>query len=129
MKPNKTEKFSTKSLITRRDFIRTTGAGSMGIFTVPLIARGTLGQTPPSDTIRHAVIGTGNRGGGNHCNSFAKAEGCELVAVCDVDPQRLNEKVKGLPNEERIRKYSDFRKLLKNSRKHFEFGDRVLPYR
>jgi len=113
MNKNKKEKKSTMSSITRRDFIRTTGAGSAGIIATPFIVSSAWGQKSPSDTIRHAVIGTGGQGGG-HCRRFATAEGCELVAVCDVDPQRLREKVKGLPNEERIKKYADFRKLLED---------------
>ena len=113
MKTNKEEKESTKSQITRRNFIRTTGAGSAGLIAAPFISSRAWGQKAPSDTIRHAVIGTGSQGGG-HCRRFSAAPGCELVAVCDVDPQRLNEKVKGLPNEERIKKYKDFRKLLED---------------
>lgn len=77
----------------------------------PFIASGAWGQSPPSDTIRHAVIGTGSMGR-NHCNRFSKAKGCELVAVCDVDPDQLNRALKDLPNGDKITKYDDFRKVL-----------------
>jgi len=113
MKTIKNEEKRSATQISRRGFIKTAGAGSAGIIAAPIITTGAWGKTPPSDTIRHAVIGTGGQGGG-HCRRFAAAPGCELVAVCDVDPQRLNEKVKGLLNEDRIKKYSDFRKLLED---------------
>ena len=98
------------SQIARRDFIK---SASAGIGSFPLIASTAWGRTSPNEMISHAVIGTGGQGGG-HCRRFSKVPGCELVAVCDVDPQRLDEKVKGLPNESRIKKYTDFRKLLED---------------
>lgn len=110
MNKNSPETSTTTSRITRRDFIRTTG---LGITAAPFIAPTAWGQSSPNERIGHAVIGTGGQGGG-HCTSFANAKGCQLVAVCDVDPQRLDEKVKGLPNAEKIKKYADFRKLLED---------------
>lgn len=110
MNKNSPETSTTTSRITRRDFITTTG---VGITAAPFIASTAWGQSSPNERIGHAVIGTGGQGGG-HCSSFANAKGCQLVAVCDVDPQRLNEKVKGLPNAEKIKKYTDFRKLLED---------------
>jgi predicted dehydrogenase len=113
MSTNKKQKKLTMSQLTRRDFIKTTSMGSAGIIAAPFIASSAWAQTPPSDTIRHAVIGTGGMGG-NHCNRFAKVKGCELVAVCDVDPAQINEAVKDLPNEKQIKRYADFRKLLED---------------
>ena len=110
MNKNSNEGMSTRSQITRRGFVKTTG---LGITAAPFVASSGWGQTSPNERIGHAVIGTGGQGGG-HCGRFARAKGCQLVAVCDVDPQRLNGKVKGLPNEERIKKYADFRKLLED---------------
>jgi len=105
-----------KSIISRsgrRDFIKKTSAAGAGIITMPYIATDSWNSISPADTVCHAVIGVGNQGGG-HCSRFANAEGCRLVAVCDVDPQRLNKKVKGLPGEQRIKKYTDFRKLFED---------------
>jgi predicted dehydrogenase len=95
---------------TRRNFIKATSAS---ILTGPLIISGAKGPSSPSNTIRHAVIGTGTRGG-RHVESFAEAKGCQLVAVCDVDPVRLRESTAALPNGNAIKKYSDFRKLLED---------------
>ena len=113
MEKKENKKSRTSSQSTRRNFIKKASVGSAAIITAPFITSGLLSGTPPSDTVRHAVIGTGSMGGG-HVRRFAEAAGCELVAVCDVDPKNLNDKVKGLANEQRIKKYSDFRKLLED---------------
>lgn len=97
--------------VSRRNFIKTAGIGSMGVIAAPYIAPGSWIRASPGDTVRHAVIGTGSKGAG-HCKQFAAEKGCELVAVCDVDPGRLDKVVKGLPIEGKIKKYADFRKLL-----------------
>jgi predicted dehydrogenase len=114
--PSKNKSKMTKSVttnaltdITRRDFIKTAGTG---ILVSPYIASG-WAKTPPSDTVRHAIIGTGGMGR-NHIKTFASAKGCNLVAVCDVDPEQLNKGVKDLSNGDKIKKYADFRELLKD---------------
>jgi len=103
-----------KSKASRRDFIRKTGIAGAGLVAAPFIARGSWFNMAPSDTVNHAIIGTGTQGTGFHCSGFAKARGCKVVAVCDVDPKRVAGAVKGLPDESRIKKYSDFRKLLED---------------
>ncbi|GAB3277044.1 Gfo/Idh/MocA family oxidoreductase [Larkinella harenae] len=101
----------TPSGQTRRNFIKSTG---LGMIAAPYIARSSWAQTPPSDQIRHAIIGTGGMGR-NHVKNFSAVKGCELVALCDVDPQQLGKAVKDLPNADKIKKYSDFRELLKDN--------------
>lgn len=96
--------------LTRRDFIKTAG---IGVITAPYIAKSAWAQTPPSDQIRHAIIGTGGMGR-NHVKTFANTKGCDLVALCDVDPQQLGKAVKDLPNADKIKKYGDFRELLQD---------------
>jgi predicted dehydrogenase len=72
-----------------------------------------LAQSSPNERIRHAVIGTGNQGK-SHCKSFAQIKDCEVVALCDVDPERLNQVAPLLPNATSVKKYSDFRLLLED---------------
>lgn len=96
--------------ITRRDFIKTAGAAAIA---APYIAQTAWAQTPPSDQVRHAVIGTGGMGR-NHTKTFGNMKGCDLVAICDVDPEQLGKAAKDLPNFDKIKKYSDFRELLKD---------------
>ena len=103
-----------KEQTTRRDFIKTTSVAGAGLLAAPFIASGAWAKTSPSDTINHAIIGTGKQGAGFHCKGFAQAKGCKVVAVCDVDTQRLDMAASGLPNERQVKKYSDFRNLLED---------------
>lgn len=103
------DKTSTAEL-TRRSFIKSAGFGAIA---APYIAKSAWAQTPPSDQIRHAIIGTGSMGR-NHVKTFNNTKGCELVALCDVDPQQLGKALKDLPNADKIKKYADFRELLKD---------------
>lgn len=96
--------------LTRRDFIKSAG---IGVIAAPYIAKSAWAQTPPSDQIRHAIIGTGSMGR-NHIKGFNNIKGCDLVALCDVDPQQLVKATKDLPNADKIKKYADFRELLKD---------------
>ena len=99
------------SPVKRRDFIKKTATASTGILSAPLIIPSSWKFDPPSDRIRHAVIGTGGMGG-NHVRMFQEAKGSELVAVCDVDPGQMDRKLKDLPRAGRIKRYTDFHKLL-----------------
>ena len=108
MKENKTEPAATD--FTRRDFIKTAGVGIIG---APYIAKTAWAQTPPSDLIRHAVIGTGSMGR-NHTKIFGNTKGCDLVAICDVDPEQIGKALKTFPNSEKVKTYSDYRELLKD---------------
>lgn len=103
-----------KSQTTRLDFLKTTSVAGAGLLTAPFITSPAWRKTSPNDMVNHAIIGTGHRGTDFHCSSFSQAKGCQVVAVCDVDPQRIDEAVKKLPNGEQVKKYSDFRKLLED---------------
>lgn len=99
--------------IKRRDFIKKTGISSAGIFGAPLIIPSSWKFDPPSDRIRHAVIGTGGMGG-NHVRMFSEAKGCRLVSVCDVDPGQMENRLRDLPDAGRIKRYADYRRLLED---------------
>ena len=66
----------------RRVFLRTTASAGLGL--AGLSSR-ILGA---NDDIRVAIIGLGNKGS-SHVNQFSQLSGTRLVALCDVDPQRL----------------------------------------
>ncbi len=106
---NNSEKTTLRG-VTRRKFILSAGIGAIA---APYIARSAWAQTPPSDQIRHAVIGTGGMGR-NHIKRFTATKGCDLVALCDVDPAQLGKAVEDLPNADKIKKYADFRELLED---------------
>lgn len=69
--------------ITRRDFLHNTTVAAG----LPLILAAGSAQAAPK-AVRHAVIGTGGQGR-NHIEGFLTVDGCEVVALCDVDPVRL----------------------------------------
>src|SRR5215470_13270050 len=109
----------------RRTFVKA-GAAAVPLFDiVPSHVLGLRGQTPPSDAIQLGHIGIGGRGRGflRPEADFGKAipatgnlggEGriqtaARSVALCDVDPKRLDDaatRVGGRPKT-----YKDFRKL------------------
>jgi predicted dehydrogenase len=67
------------------------------------------GQAPPSDILTHAVIGVGGMGQG-HLGYVLGDATSKLLAVCDVDAQRLADAVKRVG--EGCKGYKDFREVL-----------------
>ena len=68
----------------RRQFIGTLAGG------LALVATASLRRTAnaaPNDRVRHAVIGLGSQGR-RHARTFDALPDCDVVAVCDVDPER-----------------------------------------
>lgn len=55
---------------------------------VPGSALGLNGAVPPGDRVTLATIGCGNMGNG-HLGEFLKMPGAQVVAVCDLDEERL----------------------------------------
>jgi predicted homoserine dehydrogenase-like protein len=53
-----------------------------------LAAPAILAAQTPSDTVRVAVIGVGNRGS-YLLRTIMKAPGVQIVALCDIDPENL----------------------------------------
>lgn len=87
----------------RRGFLKVSVAGSATL----------LGAQSPNDAVRVAVIGAGNRGS-YLLQNLLKVPGVRVVAVCDIDPQRLQKAVAavaaaGQPSPEG---YAEYRKLL-----------------
>ena len=95
----------------RRDFLKTAGAGLASLTTIRVLPA--LAQNSPNERIRHAVIGAGGQGK-SHCKSFSQIQNCEVAAVCDVDPERLEATAALLPNSGSVRKFADFRRLLED---------------
>lgn len=104
--------------ITRRSFLRGSAAAA-GVWTLNGNANAEMSQQPrlraPSDRLNMAFIGSGGRGSANLKEFYELGE--QVVALCDVDGNRLN----GSANmvKERCpdaRKYRDFRELLSNEK-------------
>src|SRR5512144_45324 len=83
----------------RRRFLKTSLAGSAGLFVPTFIPRTYLfGQaTPPSRKITVAQIGCG-RMGMEDLRGTIKHDLCRIVAVCDLDSKRL-ETARGVVEE------------------------------
>ena len=56
--------------------------------------------------IRFGVVGLGM--GKHHCMAINKAEGCQLVAICDTDPERLNP----VAEQYKIKAYDSYAEML-----------------
>ena len=69
----------------------------------------------PSDTVRVAVLGTGDRSR-DHIKSLSALDGVQVVAICDVDDARLARCAKQLAgfNKPEPKTYKDVRKLLED---------------
>jgi len=68
-------------------------------------------KAAPSERVRHAVVGAGGMGR-SHARNFDSFEDCEVVAVCDVDPERRAQAAGELAEPERVRQVEDFRTIL-----------------
>ncbi len=104
--------------ISRRDFIRKTGAASLGAAAFPYIipsrALGADGAVAPSNRIVMGAIGTGGQGTGN-MRAFLGNNDVQMVAVCDVDRGHRDQAKKIVDQKYGngdCSSYSDFRELL-----------------
>lgn len=75
----------------RRRFMKQAAAGLAG-FSILGAARG---SRAPSNTIVAAVMGVNSRGA-VLAQSFAKAEGCEVGFICDVDDRAIGRAIQGV---------------------------------
>jgi predicted dehydrogenase len=89
---------------TRRSFLR-----------MPAVAAGSaalLSAQSPNDTVRVAFIGVGNRGS-FLLRHMLKVPGIKVVAICDIDPERLKAAVAAAGTAGHSPdSYTEFRKLL-----------------
>jgi len=101
----------TANHLDRRSVIKLLAASTAA----PLIFPSRLfGADAPSNKITLGCIGVGWQGGGNLGNFLAQ-EDCQVVAICDVDDQHLQEgidKVNAKYSNKDCKGYKDFRELL-----------------
>lgn len=94
----------------RRDFIKKSSLGTLGITLLPSL----YGKVCASDRLRVAHIGVGGMGN-NHIGWFAGLPEAEIVALCDVDARHLDSSMKrleGLQPGKKVAGYEDFRHIL-----------------
>ncbi len=92
--------------LTRRHFLRATGASAVAFTVVPRHVIAASGTNPPSKRINIAGIGVGGMGAGD---IGAVAPGNNLVALCDVDSRHAADTFKKFPD---AKQYRDFRKMF-----------------
>jgi predicted dehydrogenase len=103
--------------ITRRRFIQTTATGALA---APFI----LNSCKPDDGIlQHACIGVGGMGL-HDLKEFIKHEKVQVVAICDVDSDRLQKASELVPE---ARMYSDWRELFEKEGGNIESVNVTVP--
>ncbi|APW62766.1 Gfo/Idh/MocA family protein [Paludisphaera borealis] len=100
----------------RREFLRRTGAAAAAGMAFPTIvtgrALGGTGTAAASERIRLGFIGVGNQGT-NNLKDFLKLKDAEVVAVCDVDKDRLAKAAKlAEQGGRKVAALGDYRRLL-----------------
>lgn len=101
---NPTEEPQTKNN-SRRDFIKKTAIGLAAFSIVPRHVLGGQGFLAPSDKLTKAVIGVGGMGRGHF-----GYEGTQVVAICDVDRNHLQQAASML--DKGVKTFNDYRELI-----------------
>ena len=94
--------------IDRRNFLKKSAFAAAAFTIVPRHVLGGAGYMAPSDVLTKAIIGCGGICNGNHLGREGR-----LVALCDVDRQRLESTLAKVDNS--VKAYHDFRELLQQS--------------
>lgn len=101
------------SPLTRRTFLASVGAAAAPLI-IPSSALGADGETAPSERINIGVVGTGGQGGGLMENAI-KHKQARIIALCDLDANRLAEakkKVDEYYGDTACQTHHDFRELI-----------------
>ncbi len=106
------EKYS----LSRRKFIQTATTAAIA---APMI----LESCAPKGILNHACIGVGGMGFGD-MNNFIKHPNVRIVAICDVDANRLAKASEVVPE---ARKYTDWRELLEKEKDNIESVNVTVP--
>jgi hypothetical protein len=100
--------------LSRRAFLKASGAAVVLPCIIPASALGREGRTPPSERIVMGGIGIGNQGGGDQ-RAFLGRNEVQYVAVCDVKQavrEGCKQRIDQHYGDTGCTVYSDFRELL-----------------
>ena len=118
MESSKTNTASRRAAMSRRRFLKRTGAAAAGVVAFPYIVPGSAlgldGNVAPSNRTVIGCIGLGGMGTGN-MRSFLGFKEARIVAVCDVDRshrQAAQNEVNERYGDKGCEEYNDFRALL-----------------
>jgi predicted dehydrogenase len=101
-----------RSTIARRRFLQSTAWAGLA---APFLAPSAWSASSPNSRLNHACIGLGGMGVGDREN-FKSHPRLQVVALCDVDANTLDDAAKGFPG---ARLYRDWREVLERE------GDRI----
>lgn len=107
-----------KSSVTRRKFIQTTATAAIA---APFILESCASTL--NGVLNHACIGVGGMGAGD-LNQFNAHPNVNIVAICDVDSERLKTASDLVPE---ARTYSDWRELLKKEANNIDSVNVSVP--
>jgi predicted dehydrogenase len=88
----KTQSASSLHALNRRNFLKTAGAAIVLPAILPGSVFGRGGKAPPSGRITMGVVGWGMQGPGDAASFLAETD-CRVVAVCELDKNRLRQAV------------------------------------
>lgn len=98
--------------LSRRSFLKSTAAG-----TATVLATLRPRAHAADEKLRCAVIGAGGRGGAH----VAAARKQKLVALCDIDEQRLGAAARAVAKEHpKVKTFTDYRKMFDEAHKEFD---------
>lgn len=100
----------------RREFTKKVVAGTLATAVAPTILLSNSRWKGANDRVNVAVIGIKGMGQG-HIKAYTPLENVEVAAICDVDQNLFEERVKNLFTDKGLRKpkiYSDLRKLYED---------------
>src|SRR5437016_4448355 len=102
---NRPVSLSRSTRLTRRQFLHSTVAGGAVVLGAPALLHG----KGLNEKLNIAIIGAGGRGEANTKSVSSE----NIVALCDIDENRLNKAAQKYPG---ARKYVDFRKLYDDAK-------------
>lgn len=120
-----TKKEQKKNGLSRRQYLKTTLVGSLGMIAVPtIVPASVLGKNAPSNRIQIGQIGFGRIAKAHDLPDTIRYDQAHIMAVCDVDSKRKQDgkkwieqwyaKEKGKSNYVDVKMYEDYREMLAN---------------
>lgn len=103
----------TADTISRRQLLKQTLAASAALAFPAIVPPSVFGADAPSNRITIGAIGTGNQGP-NNIKSFMGKRGAQVVAVCDIDMERMAEAAR-IARIHRNSACVDYRELIRCS--------------
>src|SRR5216684_1580688 len=101
----------------RREFLKTATLTGLGVW----VSGRAYGAESPNERIRFACIGVGGKGDSDTADAARLGD---VVAICDVDENRLNQAAGKYPM---ARKFSDYRKMLDEMEKSIDAVTVSIP--